>query len=116
MKFVRPFLLSHGMSINCMNDVVGRNPDALPPTTVFGRFFVRLGGFVRFFGSAEGIFALRLAIVSVALWIPSVCHTSAWFYYENRGIWALIMAQVCSDNLAPCLSKNDVDWPGGVRW
>jgi hypothetical protein len=33
--------------------------------------------------------------VSIALWVPAVCSTSAWFYYDNKGIWALIMAQVC---------------------
>ncbi|CAA7266340.1 unnamed protein product [Cyclocybe aegerita] len=70
-----------------------RDPDAFPPTTAFGRFFVKLAAFFRFFKSAKGIFALRVAIVSVALWIPSVLHSSAWFYYENKGMWALIMAQ-----------------------
>ncbi|KAJ3509937.1 hypothetical protein NLJ89_g4950 [Agrocybe chaxingu] len=70
-----------------------RDPDAFPPTTAFGRFFVKLAAFFRFFKSAEGIFALRVAIVSVALWIPAVLHSSAWFYYENKGMWALIMAQ-----------------------
>ncbi|KAF8168489.1 hypothetical protein B0H34DRAFT_816566 [Crassisporium funariophilum] len=70
-----------------------RNPDAFPPTTAFGKFFVRLSAVFRFLKSAEGIFALRLGIVSVALWIPAVCHSSAWFYYANKGLWALIMAQ-----------------------
>lgn len=73
---------------------VGKNPDALPPTTAFGRMFLKLGTFFRFFKSPEGIFGLRHAVVSVALWVPSVCASSAWFYYGNRGLWALIMAQV----------------------
>ncbi|KAF8060806.1 hypothetical protein FPV67DRAFT_1673642 [Lyophyllum atratum] len=72
----------------------GKNPDALPPTTAFGRFFLTLGNMLEFFKSPEGIFGLRHAIVSIALWIPSVCTSSAWFYYGNRGLWALIMAQV----------------------
>lgn len=76
------------------NITLGRNPDALAPTTAFGKFFLRLGSILRFFRSPEGIFSLRHAVVSVALWIPSVCTSSAWFYYGNRGIWALIMAQV----------------------
>ncbi len=50
--------------------------------------------FARFFKSPEGIFSLRHAVVSIVLWIPAVCSSSAWFYYDNRGIWALIMAQV----------------------
>ncbi|KAG6910622.1 hypothetical protein DXG01_009131 [Tephrocybe rancida] len=70
-----------------------KDPDALPPTTAFGRFFLRLGKFFKFFKSPEGVFALRHALVSLALWIPQVCSTTASFYYGNRGVWALIMAQ-----------------------
>ncbi|RDB27383.1 Uncharacterized protein C57A7.05 [Hypsizygus marmoreus] len=70
-----------------------KNPDALPPTTAFGRALLRFGQVLRFFKSPEGIFGLRLAVVSIALWVPSVLRTSAWFYYGNRGVWALIMAQ-----------------------
>lgn len=32
--------------------------------------------------------------MSVALWVPAVCVSSAWFNYNNKGLWALIMAQV----------------------
>ena len=62
---------------------------------MLGRFSLKLLAVFRFLKSPEGIFAFRLGIVSVALWIPAVCHSSAWLYYENRGVWALIMAQVC---------------------
>ena len=51
--------------------------------------------FFQFFKSANGIFALRMGLVSVALWVPAVCHSSAWIYYSNKGLWGLIMAQVC---------------------
>ncbi|KAG5654141.1 hypothetical protein H0H81_006852 [Sphagnurus paluster] len=70
-----------------------KNPDALPPRTAFGRFFLILGNVLRFFKSPQGIFGLRTAVVSLALWIPAVCSSSAWFNYSNRGLWALIMAQ-----------------------
>ncbi|KAJ7027016.1 hypothetical protein C8F04DRAFT_1123608 [Mycena alexandri] len=70
-----------------------RNPDALPPTSGLGRFFVTLGGALRFFKTPEGIFALRHAVVSLALWIPAVVPRTAWFYYSNKGLWALIMSQ-----------------------
>jgi hypothetical protein len=59
-----------------------------------GRSLVKVGAVFRFFKSAEGIFSLRVAVVSVALWVPAVCHSTAWFYYGNRGLWALIMAQM----------------------
>ncbi|KAJ7909256.1 hypothetical protein B0H13DRAFT_2192889 [Mycena leptocephala] len=71
-----------------------RNPDALPPTSAFGRFFVALGGALRFFKTPDGIFALRHAVVSLALWVPAVVPRTAWFYYANKGLWALIMGQM----------------------
>ncbi|KJA27441.1 hypothetical protein HYPSUDRAFT_131287 [Hypholoma sublateritium FD-334 SS-4] len=71
-----------------------RNPDAFSPKTGVGRAMFKLAPIFRFFKSPEGILALRSGIVSVALWIPAVCPQSAWFYYENKGIWALIMAQL----------------------
>ncbi|KAG5220609.1 membrane protein [Salix suchowensis] len=58
-----------------------------------GRFAVRLGSFFRWFKSAEGIFALRTAVVTLALWIPAVAPSSAGFNYQHKGLWALIMAQ-----------------------
>ncbi|KAJ6509663.1 hypothetical protein DFH09DRAFT_1100718 [Mycena vulgaris] len=70
-----------------------RNPDALPPTSGLGRFSVALGASLHFFKTPEGIFALRHAVVSLALWVPAVVPRTAWFYYDNKGLWALIMAQ-----------------------
>ncbi|KAJ7474206.1 hypothetical protein FB451DRAFT_1248307 [Mycena latifolia] len=70
-----------------------RNPDALPPRSGLGRFFVGLGATLRFFKTPEGVFALRHAVVSLALWVPAVVPRTAWFYYSNKGLWALIMAQ-----------------------
>lgn len=45
------------------------------------------------FWSDAGIFALKYGTVSIALWIPQICRSSAYFTYENKGLWALIMAQ-----------------------
>ena len=73
-----------------------RNPDAFPPKTKSGKAFLKLAAFLRFFKSANGIYALRMGFISVALWIPSVCESTAWFYYDNKGLWALIMGQVRS--------------------
>ncbi len=69
------------------------DPDALPPTKVvhyIGRF---VAGVYNYILSPEGLFGLRMAIVSVATWIPQVVPASANFYYSNKGIWVLIMAQ-----------------------
>ncbi|KIM39011.1 hypothetical protein M413DRAFT_447369 [Hebeloma cylindrosporum] len=70
-----------------------RNPDAFPPKSALKKFFFKMAPFFHFVKSANGIFALRMGLVSVALWIPAVCHTSAWIYYSNKGLWGLIMAQ-----------------------
>lgn len=45
------------------------------------------------FISAEGMYALRMVIVTIVLGIPAVIPTSAGFYYRAKGIWGLIMAQ-----------------------
>jgi len=52
-----------------------------------------------------------MGLVSVALWVPSVCHSTAWFYYTNKGLWALIMAQVCHRHLFPLLFGPEVTFP-----
>ncbi|KAH8835968.1 hypothetical protein DL96DRAFT_1576232 [Flagelloscypha sp. PMI_526] len=72
-----------------------RNPDARPARTFISRFFSAFGDFLRFLRSPEGIFCLRTGVLTIVLWIPGVVHESAWFNYENRGLWALIMAQLC---------------------
>lgn len=43
--------------------------------------------------NAEGMYALRLVVVTIALAIPAVIPSSAGFYYRQKGLWALIMGQ-----------------------
>ncbi|KAJ5148667.1 Brefeldin A sensitivity protein-related domain of unknown function DUF2421, partial [Penicillium atrosanguineum] len=43
--------------------------------------------------SYEGMYALRMVVVTVALAIPAVIPSSAGFYYREKGLWALIMGQ-----------------------
>lgn len=49
---------------------------------------------VHWLGSTEGLYALRVLIVTIALGVPAVVPSSAGFYYREKGLWALIMAQV----------------------
>lgn len=70
-----------------------RDPDAGAPSNVFQKFGRIVSKMVRGMTGDNGIFALKYGIVTLALWIPSVCPSSARFYYMNRGLWALIMAQ-----------------------
>lgn len=57
----------------------------------------KISGFILGFGhwlsNDEGIFALRVLIATLAAAVPAVCTTSAGFYYREKGLWALIMAQ-----------------------
>ncbi|KAL9937758.1 hypothetical protein V8E36_003303 [Tilletia maclaganii] len=73
--------------------VYAPDPDALPPTNALQRFIRGLASAYDTACSPDGVFALRYAIVSFALWIPAVIPSSAGFYYRNRGLWALIMGQ-----------------------
>ncbi|BEJ11424.1 hypothetical protein CspHIS471_0108460 [Cutaneotrichosporon sp. HIS471] len=70
-----------------------RDPDAGPPGNAFQKVGRVVSTTMRAATGNNGIFALKYGIVSVALWVPAVCKSSAEFYYVNRGLWALIMAQ-----------------------
>ncbi|ORY33700.1 hypothetical protein BCR39DRAFT_592676 [Naematelia encephala] len=70
-----------------------KDPDAGDPRNGVQKFGRSLHAVWHTLSSPNGIFALKYGLVSVALWIPQVCHSSAYFVYSNRGLWALIMAQ-----------------------
>lgn len=42
-----------------------------------------------------GMYALRMVIVTIALSVPAVLPNTAGFFYREKGIWAVIMAQTC---------------------
>ncbi|WWC58457.1 uncharacterized protein I303_100999 [Kwoniella dejecticola CBS 10117] len=70
-----------------------KDPDAEDPRNAFQRFGRSIYHLWQGLTGPSGLFALKYALVSVALWIPAVCPSSAYFTYTNRGLWALIMAQ-----------------------
>ncbi|KAJ5272600.1 hypothetical protein N7478_007725 [Penicillium angulare] len=43
--------------------------------------------------NADGLYALRMVAVTVALAIPAVLPATAGFYFREKGLWALIMGQ-----------------------
>lgn len=43
--------------------------------------------------NADGMYAMRIVVVTIALAIPAVIPSSAGFYYREKGLWALIMGQ-----------------------
>lgn len=63
------------------------DPDAELPKNGFQRFLRTIGLAWRWQSSPEGLFALKYALVSIALWIPAICPSSAYFTYVNRGLW-----------------------------
>ncbi|GAA5938678.1 hypothetical protein JCM1841_000639 [Sporobolomyces salmonicolor] len=70
-----------------------RDPDAREPKNGYQRAtnkIYRLGQWLR---TPETIFAFKYAFVSVALWLPQIFSTSAYFAYKEKFLWALIMAQ-----------------------
>ncbi|PYH80992.1 hypothetical protein BO82DRAFT_311692 [Aspergillus uvarum CBS 121591] len=50
-------------------------------------------GTYHWFTSAEGLYALRMVVVTIAIGIVSALPSTAGFFYREKGLWALIMAQ-----------------------
>ncbi|KIR38735.1 hypothetical protein I307_02819 [Cryptococcus deuterogattii 99/473] len=73
--------------------VYAKDPDAGDPRNALQRLGRHIYTLWKGLTGNSGIFALKYALVSIALFVPAVCENSAQFYYENRGLWALIMAQ-----------------------
>ncbi|KAI0279079.1 hypothetical protein BGY98DRAFT_916273 [Russula aff. rugulosa BPL654] len=69
------------------------DPDSYPPTNLFQKFMNLLHIFLRWTKTAEALFVFRYVLLSVLLWLPAVFKNSTHFYYVNKGLWALIMAQ-----------------------
>ncbi|PCD27210.1 hypothetical protein FGRA07_02349 [Fusarium graminearum] len=64
-------------------------------------------GLINFFTGVEGLHALRTLVLTIALAVPAVIPSSAGFYYREKGMWALIMAQMA---LEPYMS----DFTAGI--
>lgn len=63
------------------------DPDAERPRNALQRFLRTIGFAWAWQSSPEGLFALRYALVSIALWVPAICPSSVYFTYVNRGLW-----------------------------
>ncbi|KAI9512001.1 hypothetical protein F5148DRAFT_1280228 [Russula earlei] len=71
----------------------GLDPDSHPPTNPLQKFMDLLHDFFRWTKTAEAVFVFRYVLLSILLWLPGVFKNSAHFFYINKGIWSLIMAQ-----------------------
>ena len=56
----------------------------------FGRAII---GTYHWFINPEGLYAMRMVAVTIALAIPAAIPHTASFYYREKGLWALIMGQ-----------------------
>lgn len=70
-----------------------RDPDSRPPTNTLQRIMGGLHVIYQWTKTPEALFVFRYVFLSVALWLPAVIRNTAHFYYVQKGIWALIMAQ-----------------------
>ncbi|CAL1710858.1 unnamed protein product [Somion occarium] len=69
------------------------DPDSKAPTNFFQRVANALHHVYKWSRTPKAVFAFKYVIVTIAFWIPSVVRTSAHFVYQQKGLWALIMAQ-----------------------
>ncbi|KZP26783.1 hypothetical protein FIBSPDRAFT_731732 [Athelia psychrophila] len=70
-----------------------RDPDSRPPANAPQKIMNNLHHLWLWLKTAEAMFTLKYVFVSFALWLPSVFYKTAHFYYAEKGLWALIMAQ-----------------------
>uniref|UniRef100_A0A0W0FWJ3 ER transporter 6TM N-terminal domain-containing protein n=1 Tax=Moniliophthora roreri TaxID=221103 RepID=A0A0W0FWJ3_MONRR len=70
-----------------------RDPDSAPPTNVVQRIMNTIHSLYHWTKTAEAMFTFKYVIITIALWIPGVLRSTANFYYVQKGLWALIMAQ-----------------------
>ncbi|KAF7514576.1 hypothetical protein G7054_g15191 [Neopestalotiopsis clavispora] len=76
-------------------------------------------GVVDFFANDAGVHAARTLILTIALAVPAVVTTSSGFYYREKGLWALIMAQMAivpytSDFISGLIIRCAATVAGGV--
>ncbi|KII87451.1 hypothetical protein PLICRDRAFT_163585 [Plicaturopsis crispa FD-325 SS-3] len=70
-----------------------RDPDSRPPSNTIQRVADTFHSLWKWSGTDEALFVFKYVAISIALFLPAVFPRSAQFYYEQKGVWALIMAQ-----------------------
>jgi hypothetical protein len=68
------------------------NPEDNRRRSTIGRVALSV---VRWLGSTEGLYALRVTVVTIAISAIAVIPSSAGFFYREKGFWGLVMAQTC---------------------
>ncbi|KZT71069.1 hypothetical protein DAEQUDRAFT_724415 [Daedalea quercina L-15889] len=73
--------------------VYRRDPDGRPPSNPIQYVMNAIHHAWMWVQTPEALFAFKMVLVTIALWVPAVCRSSAHFVYAQKGLWALIMAQ-----------------------
>ncbi|KAH9925739.1 uncharacterized protein B0H18DRAFT_1007982 [Fomitopsis serialis] len=74
-------------------EVYRRDPDGRPPSNPGQHVMNAIHRMWLWAQTPEALFAFKMVFITIALWIPAVCRSSAHFIYAQKGLWALIMAQ-----------------------
>lgn len=96
-----------------------RNPDYEPFDNAALVLLSRLSKIPDILFSRSAMFALKAGILSCLTSLPAFLHTSATFYYDYRGIWATIMAQMtlavfAGDTFSSWFSRLLASFWGGI--
>ena len=71
-----------------------KDPEHLPPTTLYEKVTHYLRAIPKFFASDESAFGFRVAVATMSLAILAFLRMTTHFFTEQRGIWAVIMTAI----------------------
>lgn len=74
-------------------EMQARLKSASRPVKRRNKFAAIVLGASHWLSNDEGIFALRLVIATISVAVIGVCTPTAGFFYREKGLWAVIMAQ-----------------------
>ncbi|KAI1319723.1 hypothetical protein F5Y16DRAFT_405853 [Xylariaceae sp. FL0255] len=89
-------LFDSGIAIVYMGDsfAIKKDPEHLPPTTVWQRLGNGLRVVSKFFGSEESTFGFRCACATLTVGIVAFLESSYVFFQEQRLVWAMIIIAI----------------------
>ncbi|KAF7964639.1 hypothetical protein HWV62_4637, partial [Athelia sp. TMB] len=80
--------------LNDLGKAEPRDPDALPPQNTFQAFMNKLHGIFAALSGGNTLFALKAALLTVILCIPSFLKESGSFAYRHKFVWGVFMGQL----------------------
>lgn len=96
---------------SAVGGTTSRDPDALNPSTPGLALLSRINHSFSFLTSNQFFFALKAGVLSVLVATPAWTPSTAAIFYDNRGLWALVMAQL---TLAFFTGETAMAWIGRV--